>query len=154
MLQFPRIARRCAAALLVALAAAGAARLLRRARWGGAAAGLGLAAGFAAVLGVISGSPRHLAERLPALVILGLLAGLLAGLPRPALRVAGRKGEIGHLVVEEHAVDHPPRAEDRFHRRRHRHHIAIGIADDEVRGAGRLHRRIARRGLRTRRRTG
>lgn len=89
MIDLPDAWRGCAAALLVALAAAGAARLLRRARWGGAAAGLGLAAGFATVLGVISGSPRHLAERLPALVILGLLAGLLAGLPRPALRVAG-----------------------------------------------------------------
>lgn len=78
-----------AVALAVALAVAGAARLLRRARWGGAAAGVGLAAGFAMVLGVISASPRHLAERLPALVILGLLAGVVAGLPRPAFRIAG-----------------------------------------------------------------
>ncbi|HWT08142.1 MAG TPA: hypothetical protein VN329_03195, partial [Roseomonas sp.] len=84
-----------AVALAAALLVAGAGRVLRRARWGGAAAGLGLAAGFAAVLGVISASPRHLAERLPALVVLGLLAGLVAGLPRGALRMAGFVAGVG-----------------------------------------------------------
>ncbi|GGJ12091.1 hypothetical protein [Neoroseomonas lacus] len=78
-----------ALALPAAIAVAGASRLLRRPRWGGVAAGLGLVVGFVAVLGVITGSPRHLVERLPALVLLGLLAGLLAGLPRPVLRIAG-----------------------------------------------------------------
>jgi hypothetical protein len=78
-----------AAALLAALAVAGAARLLRRGRWADAAAGVGLAIGFAAVLGVVTASPRFLAERLPALVLLGLLSGCLAGLAKaPALRLA------------------------------------------------------------------
>ena len=78
-----------AVALAVALAVAAAGRLLRRPSWGGTAAGIGLAAGFAMVLGVITGSPRHLTERLPALVILGVMAGLLASLPRAALRITG-----------------------------------------------------------------
>ena len=57
---------------------------------------------------------------------------------RAALRVARAEREIGHLVVEEEAVDHPARAEDRFHRRGHRHDVAGRVADDEMRGAGRL----------------
>lgn len=71
----------------VALAAALLGRWLGRPGLAAAAAGLGLAAGFAAVLGVVSASPRQLAERLPLLALLALAAGGAAALARrPALR--------------------------------------------------------------------
>ena len=44
---------------------------------------------------------------------------------RRAVRVLGREGEVGQLVVEEEAVDHPARAEDALHRGGHRHHVAL-----------------------------
>jgi hypothetical protein len=88
ILDLPAAWRGFVPALLAALAMAGACRLLRRPRWAELAAGLGLVAGFVAVLGVITASPRHFVERLPALVLLGLVAGLLAGLSRPILRGA------------------------------------------------------------------
>ena len=77
--------------------------------------------------------------------------------PPAALGVARPEGEIGHLVVEEEAVDHPARAEDRFDRGRHRDDIALRVADDEMawcRPARASHRRAARRraGRRARRR--
>ncbi|MBR0672957.1 hypothetical protein GXW76_17395, partial [Roseomonas soli] len=63
---------------LVSLAWAGAWRLARWPRLAAAAAGVGLLAGLAAVLGVINASPRQLVERLPVLAVLGLAAGFLA----------------------------------------------------------------------------
>ncbi|MBP0466926.1 hypothetical protein J5Y09_23565, partial [Roseomonas sp. PWR1] len=75
-----------AAAISLALALAG--RWLKRPGLAAAAAGIGLAAGFAAVLGVVSASPRQLAERLPLLAFLALGAGLLATFGgRPAVRM-------------------------------------------------------------------
>ncbi len=76
-------------AAAVALAAALLGRWLGRPGLAAAAAGLGLAAGFAAVLGVVSASPRQLAERLPLLVLLALAAGGVAtAARRPLLRGA------------------------------------------------------------------
>lgn len=76
-------------AAATAFLAAMAGRWLGRPGLAAAAAGLGLAAGFAAVLGVVSASPRQLAERLPLLVLLALAAGGVAALARrPALRGA------------------------------------------------------------------
>lgn len=76
-------------AAAVALLVAGVGRLLKRPRLAAAAAGIGLVAGFIAVSGVISASPRQLAERLPALGILALMAGLVAAVPRRGFRAAG-----------------------------------------------------------------
>lgn len=78
-----------AVAAAVALLVAGVGRLLKRPRLAAAAAGIGLAAGFAAVLGVVNASPRQLAERLPALAILALVAGVVAAVPRRGFRLAG-----------------------------------------------------------------
>ena len=74
----PPMLRGALVAAAVTLAVAGIARLARRPAVAAAAAGLGLALGFAAVLGVISASPRQLAERLPLLAILALAAGVVA----------------------------------------------------------------------------
>lgn len=65
-------------AAVVAFAWAGGFRLLRFPRLAAAAAGIGLVVGLAVVLGVISASPRQLAERLPVLAVIGLAAGVLA----------------------------------------------------------------------------
>jgi hypothetical protein len=75
-------------ATAIALAVALAGRWLARPGLAAAAAGIGLAAGFVAVLGLVSASPRQLAERLPLLAVLALGAGGLAGLARrPAIRL-------------------------------------------------------------------
>ncbi|MBR0678179.1 hypothetical protein GXW77_18570, partial [Roseomonas alkaliterrae] len=87
--QLPAEWRGFVIAAAVALLVAAAGRVLKRPRLTAAAAGIGLAAGFAAVSGVISASPRQLAERLPALVILALAAGLVAAVPRQGFRGAG-----------------------------------------------------------------
>lgn len=76
-------------AAAVALLVAAVGRVLKRPRLAAAAAGIGLVAGFVAVSGVISASPRQLAERLPALGILALMAGLVAAVPRRGFRAAG-----------------------------------------------------------------
>jgi hypothetical protein len=73
----------------LALLLAGAGRLLGRPRLAAAAAGIGLAAGFVAVFGVVNASPRQLAERLPALAILALPAGVVAAVPGRGFRPAG-----------------------------------------------------------------
>lgn len=77
----PPLAKGAAVAALAALMVAVLARVLRRPGLAGAAAGIGLVAGFVAVLGGISASPRQLIERLPLLAALGLAAGLLAARP-------------------------------------------------------------------------
>ncbi|MCB4820469.1 hypothetical protein [Roseicella aerolata] len=81
------------AALAVALLWAGLFRLLRRPGLAALAPGIGLAAGWLLVLGLVLGSPRQLPERLPA----PLLGGVLAGL---ALLLAGRmRGLAAGLVT-------------------------------------------------------
>jgi hypothetical protein len=81
------------AALAAALLWAGLSRLLRRPGLAALAPGIGLAAGWLLVLGLVLGTPRQLPERLPA----PLLAGLLAGL---ALLLAGRlRGLAAGLVA-------------------------------------------------------
>jgi len=87
----PPIARGALAAAAAGLLWVLAARLARRPRVASAAAGVGLLAGFAVVLGITLASPRQLLERLPALVAMGLLAGALASVrigPVAALAVA------------------------------------------------------------------
>lgn len=65
-------------ALSVALVAALLLRLLGRPGVAGLAVPLGLAAGWIVTLGVISASPRQLAERLPLLALAGVVSALLA----------------------------------------------------------------------------
>ena len=74
-------------AALLALAWAGLARLRRRPDLAGLGAGLGLAAGWLLTLGQLTGSPRQLPERLPALALAAGLLGLL-------LALAGRRGWV------------------------------------------------------------
>lgn len=85
----PPLLHGAAAAALAGLAVAGAARLLKRPRLAGAAAGIGLVAGLAVVLGLFLATPRQLAERLPLLAVIGLVAGAMASLPQRALAAAG-----------------------------------------------------------------
>lgn len=73
--------RGAAAALL--LSGAWALAFRRRPRLAGAGAGLGLALGWGLTLGLLTGSPRQLPERLPALAAMGAaMALLLAGAGR------------------------------------------------------------------------
>ncbi len=86
--------------LLVAAAVAvlwgGAARLLGWPRVAAAAAGLGLAAGFVAILGAVNASPRQLFERLASLAILGAVLGLVVAMAgRPAWRLAAAGLGVG-----------------------------------------------------------
>jgi hypothetical protein len=80
------------AGLLVALGWAGLFRLLRRPDIAGLGAGVGLAAGWLLTLGVLTGSPRQLPERLLALALGGALAGLV-------LALAGRRAWLGMLLA-------------------------------------------------------
>lgn len=75
-------------AALAAVIWAGGGRLLGWPRLAGAAGGFGLLVGLMALFGVINASPRQLVERLPALALVGLVAGLLADGGR-ARQVAG-----------------------------------------------------------------
>ena len=70
-------------------------------------------------------------------------AALAAG---RAVAVGGREGEVGELVVEEEAVDHPAVAEDALHRGGHGDHVAGGVDDDEVGGAAGLDGAVGARG--------
>ncbi|WP_408901669.1 hypothetical protein, partial [Paracraurococcus ruber] len=82
-----------AAALLPVLAWAGLFRLLRRPDWAALGAGLGLAVGWAAVLGLVTGTPRQLPERLPGPVLAGLAVAAL-------LLLAGRgRGVAAGLAI-------------------------------------------------------
>lgn len=65
------------AALVAALAWAGLLRLAGRRDLAALGAGAGLALGWVVVLGLPVASPRQLAERLPALALAGLIAGLV-----------------------------------------------------------------------------
>ncbi len=85
----PPMLRGMVVAAAVALVVNGIARLAKRERLAAAAAGIGLMAGFVAVLGIINATPRQLAERLPLLAALGLAAGGLASLRHRAARLAG-----------------------------------------------------------------
>ncbi|MBR0656624.1 hypothetical protein [Plastoroseomonas arctica] len=81
-------------ALLVALGWAAGLRLARQPALGPAAAALGLAVGWVVTMGLVTASPRQLAERLPVLgLALAVLALVLAGLLR------GRAGVIGLLMA-------------------------------------------------------
>ena len=84
--------RGAAAGLVVALGWAGLFRLLRRPELAGLGAGLGLAVGWVLTLGLLTGSPRQLPERLPALAVGGVLAGLV-------LLLAGRRGWLGAVLA-------------------------------------------------------
>lgn len=85
----PAEARGLLVAASAALACGGAARLLGWRRLAAAAAGIGLAAGFAAILGLVNASPRQVFERLSSLAVLGAALGLLAAMAgRPAWRLA------------------------------------------------------------------
>lgn len=85
----PPLLRGMAMATAVAFAVAGIARLAKWDRLATAAAGLGLMAGFVSVLGVINATPRQLAERLPLLAAIGLVAGGLASLRHRAFGIVG-----------------------------------------------------------------
>ena len=84
--------RGAAAGLVVALGWAGLFRLLRRPELAGLGAGLGLAVGWVLTLGLLTGSPRQLPERLPALAVGGVLVGLV-------LVLAGRRGWLGAVLA-------------------------------------------------------
>lgn len=92
----PADVRGAVVALAVTLAVLAAARLLRMPRLSTVAMALGVAAGCLAVTGVIAASPRQLAERVPMLAVLGLVAAVaVAALRPPWLRVAaGAAGVI------------------------------------------------------------
>ncbi len=66
-----------AAALVAALLWAGLLRLIGRRDLAALGAGAGLALGWVMILGLPVASPRQLAERLPALALAGLIAGLV-----------------------------------------------------------------------------
>jgi len=105
----PPMTKGAVVAALVALLAAGLARLLRRSHLSGAAAGLGLVAGSVAVLGVISASPRQLPERVPLLALLGLGAGLIVpGRPRGLALAVVAFGLAGGAWWMAGAPLHPP----------------------------------------------
>ena len=88
------------AAVLVALAWAGLCRLLRRMDLAGLGAGLGLAAGWLLTLGLLTGSPRQLPERLPALALAGASLGLVLALaPAPTGRRPLRGGWAAGLLA-------------------------------------------------------
>lgn len=76
-------------AVLVTLAIGAGGRLLKRPRLAAWAAGIGLAAGFAVVLGVVTASPRQLAERLPLLALLVLGCGAVASVRPRAAQLGG-----------------------------------------------------------------
>ncbi|WP_137124873.1 hypothetical protein [Roseomonas sp. HF4] len=104
----PPFARGALVAAAAALAWALAARLAGRPRVLAAAAGVGLLAGFVAVLGVTLASPRQLLERLPALVAIGLLAGAVASArPRPVAAFGVAAGLIGGAWWLAGAPMHP-----------------------------------------------
>jgi hypothetical protein len=85
----PADVRGAVVALVVAVAALVAGRLLRMPRLSTLALALGVAAGCLAVTGVIAASPRQLAERVPMLAVIGLLAAVaVAALRHPWLRLA------------------------------------------------------------------
>ncbi len=84
--------RGVAAALVVSLAWAGLFRLLRRGELAGLGAGIGLAVGWILALGLLTGTPRQLPERLPALAIGGALLGFV-------LAVLGRRGMVAVLLA-------------------------------------------------------
>jgi len=81
-------------ALLVALAWATGLRLARQPALAPAAAALGLAVGWAVTIGLVTASPRQLAERLP---LLGLALALLA-LPLAGL-LKGRAALVGTVFA-------------------------------------------------------
>ena len=84
--------RGVAAAFVVSLAWVGLFRLLRRSDLASLGAGIALAVGWVLALGLVTGTPRQLPERLPALVLGGALAGFV-------LAVAARRGAVSVLLA-------------------------------------------------------